>query len=251
MKISAIIIAKNEESNLDKCLKSMIDIFDDIVIIIDSSSVDKTLLIAKSYENVNYEVRDWQGYSQTKSYAVSKTKNDWVFWIDADEELTKDLAEELKAFTRYTPKYNCYDVARRAYFLGKWIKYSGWYPGRIKRFFNKKSVRFDDKQVHEGLIVEGEIGNLKSDLNHYTDPSIEHYFTKFNDYTSLAAKELNAKKRTVSLRDILLRPLFIFLKMYILRRGFLDGIHGFILAIFSSLYVFAKYCKLWELSRKK
>lgn len=251
MELSAIIIAKNEEHNLDVCLKSMINIFEDIVVIIDSSTTDNTLAVTSKYPMVNCEVLEWQGYARTKSYAVSKTKHDWVFWIDADEELTKELADELIRFKQSSPKYTCYDVARRAFFLGKWIKHSGWYPARIKRFFNKKYVSFDDKQVHEGLIVDGEIGSLKNDLNHYTDPSIEHYFTKFNSYTSLAAKELNAKNRKASLSDILLRPLFLFLKMYIFRRGFLDGLHGFILAVFSSVYVFAKYCKLWELNRKK
>ncbi|MEW6652736.1 MAG: glycosyltransferase family 2 protein [Bacteroidota bacterium] len=250
MNLSAVIIAKNEEKNLEICLKSITEVFEDIVVIIDSSTTDNTLAVASKYQSVNCEVLDWQGYAKTKSYAVSKTKHNWVFWIDADEELTKELADELIKFKQSTPKYTCYDVARRAFFLGKWIKHSGWYPARIKRLFNKNCVYFDDKKVHEGLIVEGRIGSLKYDLNHYTDPNIEHYFTKFNSYTSLAAKELNLKNKTASITDILLRPLFLFLKMYILKRGFLDGLHGFILAIFSSVYVFAKYCKLWELNRK-
>ncbi len=251
MNLSAIIIAKNEENNLEVCLRSMENVFEDIVVIIDSSTTDNTLSIATKYPMVNYEVRDWQGYARTKSYAVSKTKYDWVFWIDADEELTQELTDELQQFKATEPNFHCYDVARRAYFLGKWIKHSGWYPARIKRFFNKQFVIFDDKQVHEGLEVTGEIGNLKYDLNHYTDPNIEHYFTKFNSYTSLAAKELNSKNKNASLSDILLRPIFIFLKMYIFRRGFLDGLHGFILAVFSSVYVFTKYCKLWEINNKK
>jgi hypothetical protein len=112
-------------------------------------------------------------------------------------------------------------------------------------------VNFNEREVHENLKVDGEIGYLKNDLNHYTDPSIEHYFSKFNLYTSLAAKELNDKGKTAGLNDILLRPVFLFLKMYIFRLGFLDGLHGFILAIFSSAYVFTKYCKLWELNRAK
>ncbi|KAF0152977.1 MAG: glycosyl transferase family 2 [Ignavibacteria bacterium] len=251
MKLSAIIIAKNEEKNLEVCLKSMIEVFDDIVVIVDSSTTDNTLTVASKYQIVNCEVRQWQGYALAKSYAVSKTKHDWVFWIDADEELTKELADELIQLKQSSPRYNCYNVARRAYFLGKWIKHSGWYPARVKRFFNKNYILFDDKQVHEGLIVNGEIGSLKYDLNHYTDPSIEHYFIKFNLYTSLAAKELFSKKRKAKLSDILFRPLFLFLKMYIFKRGFLDGLHGFILAIFSSVYVFAKYSKLWELNRNK
>lgn len=251
MNLSAIVIAKNEEKNIDVCLQSMADVFEDVVVIVDSSTTDNTFAVAAKYSNVNCELSQWQGYAKTKSYALFKTKHDWVFWVDADEELTPELIEELKQFKKSEPKKYCYDVARRAFFLGKWIKHSGWYPARIKRFFNKKFVSFDDKQVHEGLVFEGEIGNLKHDLNHYTDPSIEHYFTKFNSYTSLAAKELASKNKTASISDILLRPLFLFLKMYIFRRGFLDGLHGFILAIFSSVYVFAKYCKLREINKRK
>ncbi len=251
MKLSAIVIAKNEEKNLEVCLQSMANVFEDVVVIVDSSTTDRTLEVAAKYPNVNCELFAWQGYAKTKSYAVSKTKYDWVFWIDADEELTKELEDELLQFKESEPQYHCYDVARRAFFLGKWIRHSGWYPARIKRFFNKKFVQFDDKQVHEGLVVEGKVGNLKHDLNHYTDPSIGHYFTKFNSYTSLAAKELAANSRTASISDILLRPLFIFLKMYIFRRGFLDGLHGFVLAVFSSVYVFAKYTKLWEINKRK
>lgn len=251
IKISAIIIARNEELNIKRCIRSICNVIDDIVVMVDSTTTDKTFEIASSFQNVCCEIVTWQGYAKTKSYAVSKCKYDWVLWIDADEEATPNLVNELKEFKLSNPAFHCYDVARRAFFLGKWIKHSGWYPARIKRLFNKQHVIFDDKNVHEGLIVEGRIGHLKNDLNHYTDPYIEHYFKKFNVYTSLAANELYAKGKIARLNDLLLRPLFLFLKMYIFRRGFLDGIHGLILAIYSANYVFAKYSKLWELSSKK
>ena len=251
LKLSAIIIAKNEEKNLRLCLQSMAEIIDDVVVLVDSSSTDNTFQVASSFPNVNFEVVTWQGFAKTKTYAVSKTKYDWIFWVDADEELTDGLISEIKAFKKSSPQYACYDVARRAFFLGKWIRHSGWYPGRIKRLFNKQHVHFDEKGVHEGLIIDGAVGHLKYDLNHYTDPNIEHYFEKYNDYTTLAAKDLAGRGRKASLSDLLLRPLFIFIKMYIFRLGFLDGLHGLILAFFSSSYVFTKYCKLWELNRNK
>lgn len=251
MNLSAIIIAKNEEKNLQVCLKSLSNVIDDIVVLIDSTTTDNSFQVVSSFPNMNCEIVQWQGYAKTKAYAVSKTKFDWIFWIDADEELTPGLVNELKEFKNNEPKYNCYDVARRAYFLGKWIKHSGWYPARIKRMFNKQFVCFDEKEVHEGLIVKGEIGHLKNDINHYTDPNIEHYFEKYNVYTSLAAKDLLKKGKLASKSDLYLRPLFLFLKMYIFRLGFMDGLHGFILALFSSSYVFTKYCKLWELNKDK
>lgn len=251
LKLSAIIIAKNEEKNLQLCLESMTKVIDDVVVLIDSSTTDNSFNVASSFPNVNCEIVKWQGFAKTKSYAVSKTKYDWIFWADADEELTDELVEELLRFKSAEPQFDCYDVARRAFFIGKWIKHSGWYPARIKRLFNKQKAYFDTKEVHEGLIVNGGIGHLKNDLNHYTDPNIEHYFEKYNLYTSLAAKDLVRKGKIASKVDLLLRPVFIFLKMYIFRLGFLDGLHGFILALFSSSYVFTKYAKLWELNNKK
>ncbi len=250
IKLSAIIIAKDEEENISRCLSSLSGVIDDAVVIIDSRTKDKTYDITKTYPFVYSEIIDWQGFSKTKIYALSKTKYDWVLWIDADEELTIELKNELNEFKVKEPEYDCYDVARRAYFLGKWIKHSGWYPNRIKRFFNKSKIIFDDKDVHEGLIVNSKAGNLKHDLNHYTDPNIFHYLEKLNNYTSLASIELFNKNKKTRLIDILLRPLFIFIKMFILRLGFLDGFHGFLLASFSSFYVFTKYVKLWELYKK-
>lgn len=250
LKISSIIIAKNEELNIKRCLDSQIGVIDDIVLIIDSSTSDNTFKIASAYPGIHCEVVEWKGYAETKNYALGLARNDWIFWIDADEEITEELRSELDEFKQSNPVYSAYSVARRAFFLGRWIKHSGWYPSRVVRLFNKNFARFNSKSVHEGLEVKGGTGILKNDLNHFTDPSIEHYFSKFNSYTSLAAKDLYEKKRKVSVGDFLIRPVFLFFKMYILRLGFLDGIHGLILALFSSAYVFTKYAKLWELNRK-
>ena len=251
IKISSIITARDEETNIRRCIESQLSVVDDIVVLVDSRTKDETLSIASSYPNVNCEVVVWNGYAKTKIYAVSKTKYDWVLWIDADEELTKELAEELKRFKSVKPSRNAYNVARRAFFLGKWIKHSGWYPSRVVRLFDKRVTNFEEKEVHEHLNVTGNVGHFNHDLNHYTDPSIEHYFTKFNIYTSLAAKELNEKGKRAGVSEILIHPVFLFFKMYILRLGFLDGLHGLILAVFSSAYVFTKYTKLWELNRAK
>lgn len=251
MNLSSIIIARDEEENIKRCIESQQGVIDDIVVLVDSRTADKTFQIASAYSNVNCEIVEWKGYGATKNYALTKTKYEWVLWIDADEELTKELAEELINFKNTTPAFYSYYVARRAYFLGKWIKHCGWYPAYVIRLFNKNYVRVDEKSVHEKLIVEGKSGYLKYDLNHYTDPSIEHYFNKFNLYTTLAAQELFSQSKKATIRDILLRPIFLFIKMYIFKLGFLDGLHGFILSVFSSAYVFTKYCKLWELNRNK
>jgi (heptosyl)LPS beta-1,4-glucosyltransferase len=251
MNLSSIIIAKNEESNIKRCIESQLDCIDEIIILIDDTSTDKTFDFAASYSAVRAQRVKWQGYSETKKYGISLTSNDWVFWIDADEEITPELSEEIKEFKKSVPAFTAYSVPRKAYFLGKWIKHSGWYPGRVTRLFNKNEVKFNDNPVHEELKVEGITGKLKHDLNHYTDPSIHHYFEKYNRYTSLASEELLSKGKRFSVLDVLLRPTGVFVKMYLLKAGFLDGVQGFILAVFSSSYVFTKYCKLWELEKNK
>lgn len=251
LKISSIIIAKNEAHNIARCIESQLGIIDEIIVVVDSNSTDNTFQLASSYKDVKCEIAEWKGYSGSKKYAVSKTSNDWILWIDADEELTKELKSELLEFKISEPKHNAYNIARRAFFLGKWIKHSDWYPSYVARLFNKKYSDFNEKNVHENLTVNGTIGTLKNDLNHYTDPTLDHYFVKFNSYTSLAASELNKSGKKSSLLDILIRPPFLFIKMYIFKRGFLDGLHGFILAVLSSAYVFTKYVKLWELNNKK
>ena len=250
-KISSILIAKNEEGNIRRCIESQLNCIDEIVLLVDESSTDKTFEIATSYEKVICKKTQWKGFAETKKEALALTSYNWVFWIDADEEVTEELNQELIKLKGSSTDVSAYKVARRAFFLDKWIKHSGWYPDYVTRFFNKIYSSFDDSKVHEGLLVDGSIGTLKNDLNHYTDPTINHYFEKFNSYTSLAAEDLHNKGRIAYISDILLRPVFKFVKMYFIQLGILDGLHGFILAIFSSTYVFTKYCKLWELNKKK
>ncbi len=250
IKISSIIIAKNEEKNISRCIESQLDCIDEIIVLVDEESIDKTLEISNSYSGVKAKKVKWEGYSKTKQNGVDSASYDWIFWIDADEALTTELKNEIIELKNKPPKYDLYSVPRKAFFLGRWIRHSGWYPGRVNRLFNKNKVKFSSHDVHEQLEYKGKIGSLKNDLKHYTDPNIEHYFEKYNCYTSLAANELFTKGKDFTIFDILLRPLVIFIKMYILKLGFLDGIQGFILAVFSSSYVFTKYCKLWEFKNK-
>ena len=250
IKISSIIIAKNEELNIRRCIESQTGCVDEIILLVDEESNDKTYEIAASYPIVKASIVKWKGYSETKKDAISLASNDWILWIDADEAITKELNEEIKQLKASAPSYSNYSMARKANFLGKWIKHSGWYPGRVVRLFNKNNAFFNNQNVHENLQVQGQTGQLNNDIEHYTDPSVSHYFTKFNLYTTLAANDLKENGRTFHLTDLIIRPISIFIKMYFVKMGFLDGIQGFILAIFSSAYVFTKYSKFWELTRK-
>ena len=249
IKFSSIIIAKNEETNIRRCIESQRDCIDEIVLLVDEKSDDKTYEIASCYPNVKASIVKWKGYSETKKDAILLTTNDWVLWIDSDEAITRELKEEIIQLKTTTPSYAAYSIPRKAKFLGKWIKHGGWYPGRVTRLFNKNFVFFNSQKVHEDLQVKGETGQLNCDIEHYTDPSVAHYFMKFNNYTTLAADDLKDRGRVFHLSDLLIRPIAIFVKMYFIKFGFLDGIQGFILAFFSSAYVFTKYSKFWELTR--
>lgn len=244
--LSVIIVAKNESKNIERCLSSLQMVADEIILIIDDSTTDDTYEKASKFPKVIIEVIQWQGFAKTKQYAVDIAQNDWIFWIDADEAVRQELEKELLVFKESEPGFVVYSVSRRAYFLNKWIKHSGWYPARVNRLFNKKFVRFSENEVHEHLVFDGKQGHLENDLDHFTDPDLFHYFEKFNKYTTLAARDLKTKNYKLKKIDLLIRPIFVFIKMYIIKLGFLDGVRGLILALFSSAYVLTKYSKYWE-----
>jgi hypothetical protein len=172
-----------------------------------------------------------------------------VFWIDADERVTPELRDEILAALNGNPMTGGFEMPRLANFLGKWIRHGGWYPGYVLRLFRREAGRFNDRKVHEGVQVDGKIARLKNHLLHYTDRNLQHYFEKFNRYTSLAAEELHHRGRRFHWWDLFVRPPWFFFRMYVLKAGFLDGVHGFILALLSATYVLMKYAKLWELQK--
>ena len=241
--ISIIVITKNEEHNIEACLESVRWAAD--IVVVDAESDDRTVEIARRFTEKVF-VKPCMGFAAAKQFATGQSKNDWILWLDADERILPELADEIQKLIPGNPAHAAFTVARRAYFLGRWIKHSGWYPGRVARLFHKERAQFNSAAVHEGLVIKGTVGQLRNDLLHYTDPNIYHYFTKYNRYTSLAADELSEKGKKGHLSDMLLRPAWLFIKMYFLRLGFLDGMQGLLLAIFSSSYVFTKYAKLRE-----
>lgn len=245
--VSVLIITRNEEKNILRCLESVK--WADEIILVDAESSDRTVEIAQNYTDKIF-VRKWGGFGAAKNFANRQATGDWLFWVDADEEVPPALAEEIKQ-TLANPQADGYFVPRLANFLGKWIKHSGWYPGYVLRLVRRELAKFSDLQVHEGLITPPKSEKLKNPLFHYTDPSIRHYFNKLNNYTSLAAEDLQNRGKRFRLHDLLIHPLHIIIKMYILKGGFLDGFQGFLLALFSGVYVFVKYAKLWEIQKNQ
>lgn len=242
--LTVIVITHNEELNISDCLESVK--WANEIVVVDSNSSDNTIGLAKIYTTKVF-TKEWKGYSEAKNFAIEQATNKWILSLDADERVTPELSEEINLILRNPGnKYNAYEVGRRAYFLGKWIRHCGWYPGYVVRLFMRQEGKYNGSRVHEKLEVKGNIGRLKNDLIHFTDRDLNHYFSKYNNYTSLAAQGLFEKSRKFRNTDIVLRPVFTFLKMFFLRLGFLDGIHGFVLCFLSASYVFTKYAKLWE-----
>ncbi len=243
--LAVIVITRNEADNIGDCLAGAA--WADELIVIDSQSTDATVEIARRYTDQVY-IEPWRGYAENKTMALSRCHSDWVFWLDADERITAPLAEEIRRLIDAQPAENGFRVARKAYFLGRWIRHCGWYPGYVLRLFRRSHGRFNDHLVHEGVEVDGACGRLRNSLLHYTDRTLERYLEKFNRYTTLAAQELHGRGRRAGAISFLLRPLHQFVKMYVIRRGFLDGAEGLALCLLSAHYVAAKYAKLWELS---
>jgi len=245
--LSVITLTLNEARNLSDCLAGVQ--WADELIVVDSGSTDGTLEIARTFTQNIFTI-DWKGYGAARNFALGKAHGDWILWLDADERVTAELAGEIRSLLADPPPgVTAYSIARRAYFLGRWIKHSGWYPSRVVRLFRIGSGRFSETRVHEQLHVDGKVVHTKHDLLHFTDPDLFHYLHKFNRYTTLAAGDMETAGRRFRLIDVVLRPAFQFVKMYILRQGFRDGLEGFMLAVLSSAYVFTKYAKLWERTR--
>jgi len=246
--LSAVIITKNEEQNIKRCLESVK--FADEIIVIDSNSTDKTREIAESQGAKVFTI-PWQGFGVAKQEGVKLATGEWILSIDADEEIPADLAKEIESRISSANGVSGFYLKRKTMFLGRWILHSGWYPGYVLRLFQKKDGNFDNAIVHEKVETKGPVGYLNGDLLHYSYPDLETYFSKFNRYTTLGAEEaFHAGKKAVSF-DIIIKPPVSFLKHYIVRQGFRDGLEGFILSVLSAVAVLVKYAKLYTMQKKK
>ncbi|MBE9503976.1 MAG: glycosyltransferase family 2 protein [Proteobacteria bacterium] len=245
-KLSVTIITLNEERKIRDALESVK--WADEIVIVDSGSTDKTLEICRKYTDKVFH-QDWPGFVAQKNYATDKASHLWILSIDADERVTPELAEEIKAVLK-APKADAYAIPRRVFYLGRWINYSGWYPDFKTRLFNRNVCRWKGEQVHEELSVNGKVDYLKGDINHLTFDSIADHIKTMNSYTSLAAREQKGRAEA-SVIHLLFRPFFAFIKSFFLKQGFRDGMPGFIIAVAAACHVFYKYAKLWERNNVK
>lgn len=239
-KISVVIICKNEERIIRDCLESIKWV--DEIIVVDSGSTDKTLEIVSEYTDKIFVNTEWRGFGYQKQLAVSKASNDWVLALDSDEVVSEELKKELVKQLDILDVRTVYRVNRLTHFCGKFIYYSGWYPCRIVRFFNKKYYNFSDKLVHETVnCKDAKKVDVKGVLYHYTFDSIEVYIDKRNRYAKAWAESEYKKGKSTNVLSVILHSLFSFIRHYFIRLGFLDGYHGFLIAMIQMQYTFNKY----------
>ncbi len=245
-KISAVIIVFNEEANLNGCLES-INWVDEIVVV-DSYSTDKTIEIAKRFTDKIFQ-KKWEGFAKQRKYSIEVASYEWILSIDADERVTPELKNSILKNLESVKEVNGYKVARKNYFLGKWITGAHWYPDHQLRVFRKDKARIEEVLVHEGFEVEGKSEIIYGDIIHYSYKSLDEAFKKINHYSSLAAQQRAAKK--VRVIDIILHPFAAFLTDYFSRKAYKDGVHGLLVAIMHAMTNLMTYTKIWEIQNVK
>jgi len=253
MSLSVVIITSNEEANLGPTLESVA--WAEERIVLDSGSTDRTLEIARHHGAKVFE-EPWKGYAAQKNSAIAKASCDWILSLDADEQVSLQLAESIKRAIRPHSQIAGYFMARRNFFLGRWIRHGGFYPDRKLRLFLRGKGEFVERAVHETMQVDGPTATLNDDLIHHAYPTLTGYIETMNRYSSLAAEMLvsngQISQTLVSFWvNVRLRPVLNFSWNYFFRGGFLDGREGFLLHWYHNVYVSWKYAKAWELARAR
>ena len=242
--LSVVIITRDEEANIRDCLESVK--WADEIIVVDSESVDKTGEICREF-GVNFFVEPWNGFSRQKNSAIEKATQNWILSLDADERIIPELRNEINAVLQSNNPKDGYFIARKNFFLGRWIKRCGWYPDYNLRLFQRGKGLFGIREVHEAIHLDGVAGRLTNPMEHHTYKSLEDFMARLDRYSTLAARELSKEKKTYGIQHILFRPFYTFINMYILRLGFIEGYYGFVLSVLYAFYTFLKYIKLREL----
>ncbi len=250
MTLSVAIITLNEEKNLGRTLESVKN-FADEIIIVDSGSTDKTKEIAKKY-GAKFFYQKWLGFGPQRNKAIDLSTSDWILNIDADEEISKELAKKiLEIKNQKKTSADVYKINFMSVCFEKKIKYGGWSNIYRIRLFKKSSGRFDNKNVHEEFQTNLKVLKIHEYIYHHSYLNLQHYFEKFNYYTTLGAIEYYQRKVKANVISIIFNPIYRFINLYIFRLGFLDGIEGLLLATTNSLYTMVKYYKLREIYNNK
>ena len=244
-KISVCITAGNEEKNIRRCLESVT--WADEIIVVDSFSADRTVEISREYTDRVYQ-HEWLGYVGQKNVIKKMAKHPWVLFIAADEQVSVDLRDKiLNEFDTGSYKsFAGYEFPRMVRYLGKWIKHGDWYPDVKLRLFRKEKGKCVGHEPHDRIVVDGRVKRLRGHLYHYTYSGIADQIASLNKFSNITAQRWYEEGKTAKWLDIYSRPLWRFFRGYFLKRGFLDGLPGLIIAISASYGVMIKYAKLWE-----
>ena len=243
-KLSVTVITKNEAADIGDALASAA--WADEIVVVDSASTDDTVAIARRYTD-RVVVREWPGYVEQKNYAASIASHDWIFSLDADERITPALADEIKATLAAAPAQAGYRMPRVTWHLGRWIRTTDWYPDDQLRLYDRRSARWTGRHVHESVNVDGSVGRLRGELQHFAYRDIADHLETIDRYTTYAARQMHESGRRAGIVHILGHPPLAFARNYLLRGGIRDGIPGFIISALNAYYVFLKFAKLWEL----
>ena len=243
--LSAVLITKNAASRLAACLASLA--FCDEIVVVDSGSTDGTVELARR-RGARVIESEWRGFGRQKQFAVEQASHDWVLCIDADERVTDRLAQSIRE-NLAAPAVSAYRCARCNRFLGRYLRHGEGYPDWSLRLFDRRRARWSEDAVHEKVIAEGEVGTLAGDLLHDSAETLAAYLEKQNGYTTLAAEEARSRGQRATAARLVLSPLFRFVKFYVFRLGFLDGLPGLIHILIGCGNSFAKYAKMLALER--
>ncbi len=246
--VSIYVLTSNNRRTIERCLKSLQ--WAQELVVVDSFSADGTYELCQQYTDKVYR-QEWKGHRDQYQYAASLTTKDWIMFVDADEEIPPELAEEIRMELSGMPMaFDGFFVYRRTHYLGRWIRYGGWYPdGEIRLYRRDKGLW--EGGLHAKVVVKGNVGTLKNQYLHYTYQDISDQIRTIDKYSQIAAADMVQKGKKFSLFRLLFHPPFRFIKEYLFKSGFRDGLPGLIIVVSTTYYVFIKYAKHWELERTR
>ncbi len=242
--LSVVVITKNEERNIAACLDS-VDWADELVVV-DACSADRTVELAKQYHSKTF-IRPWPGYGPQKNFGMAQATKDWILILDADERVSSQLKSAIETVLTSEAKPVAYRIPRKNYYYGRWIQGAGQYPDPQLRLLRRGAGKYNDLPVHEHLEVQGPISDLDGHLDHHAHPTVAAHAAKIQRYSALAAQEkIQAGRRKVFWWNFVANPLWAFIKVYLIRRGYRDGLPGLLVSGFAAAHVLLKYIRLWK-----
>jgi glycosyltransferase involved in cell wall biosynthesis len=245
-KLSVTVITKNEAADLSAALESVV--WADEIVVVDSESTDDTIAIARAFTE-RVAIRPWSGYVDQKNHAASLATHDWILSLDADERVTPALAREIQAQMATGPTHAAFRIPRVTWHLGRWIRSTDWYPDHQIRLYDRRAGRWTGAYVHESVSVQGPVGELAGELQHFAYRDIADHLETIDRYTTYAALQMKDAGRRAGWLQLAGHPPLAFLRNYVARRGLRDGLPGFVISTLNAYYVFLKFAKLWELER--